>query len=261
MASRVPPSRSGERSALGPAWKVEARGVWKRDYRLGPSGQTVSPKIPVILRVREAREGVFVWEVWSGNRVGQTGESKSAAEAAEHAEYIARASESSIGESRIPASTAARRRGEAKAPPRTARLSRFAPAVVVLLAVAWVAQGVALWLGVGSATLLAVTLAASSVRPTWAQRGSRHCPLGCWRSAVLIRCTGAQGTSENGRPGRPWQTCHLAKVCHQFEPINLNYQAMADLADLSTGSSRAKKLVHAAPLTVRGRDDHDRAQL
>ena len=161
MPPRMPHHTGDEHSSLGPAWKVEARGVWKRELRRVASDASAPSQIPIVLRVRELRAGVFGWEVWSGQRVSQSGEAKSALEATEHAEYVAGATASMPGQARISTLTASRRLGAAKAPPQHGQGSALAHVATLLVGTAWVAQGVALWLGVGSAALLAATLAAT----------------------------------------------------------------------------------------------------
>ncbi len=161
MSPRDPTPRGAERSILGPAWKSEARGVWKRDYRRGNTAPSGANGAPTVLRIRESRNG-FIWELWRGQQMTQNGEAKTADEAADHAEYAAGASAtpSGIKRSKTPSS----RRTDDPPPVRDyAPPAFFRPAILILVALSWFAQLTALWRGVANPYLMAVSLVASLV--------------------------------------------------------------------------------------------------
>jgi hypothetical protein len=150
MSGRTPVS--GERSALGPEWKSEARGQWRRDHRKAADGSST----PVVLRIRESRAS-FGWEVWRGNNLVRAGDASSVAEAALAAEGAATGS-TPYGSGSEQLSAALDRALAGPGEDGGARTRAILLGVVVMC---WVAQFRAVWLGVASPLMLAATALAT----------------------------------------------------------------------------------------------------
>lgn len=155
--SRTPTPRPAEKSLLGPQWKTEARGVWRRDFRTGATAPAGGSGVPTVLRIRETRNG-FTWELWRGPTLTQMGEAKAADEAGDYAEFAANAN----------ATPGTARRSQPQGPTRFVddpAPARPSPAwrnlLFVTIALSWFAHITALWLGVANPWLTGVSLIAT----------------------------------------------------------------------------------------------------
>ncbi len=147
-------TQGGTERAMGPAWKSEARGQWRRDIRSGTTaGGTTTP---TVLRVREARSG-FSWEMWRGNTLQHQGEAPTAGAAVAAAEQVGSGTVFEAGHQDASAALAA---ALDRGPKAASGKAKGVVAVVVLLC--WFAQLNALRLGVGSPLLIAICLVASA---------------------------------------------------------------------------------------------------
>lgn len=149
MSTRTPVST--ERTSLGPAWKSEARGQWRRDFRR--SGESSST--PIVLRIREARNA-FAWEMWRGNQLVRSGESLSVADAATTVESAASGTAVAVGSEHLGAALDAAMASQADG--GNAKVRGVLLGIVV---VCWMLQLRAIWLGVASPAMLILTALAT----------------------------------------------------------------------------------------------------